>query len=237
MNKAYGMLTYFYAHLEDWPRAAYYAGKMERQNPIRLAECYWRMNCKPMTNRILKKLKYDPTRQCELVKLYADMGNLKKALALAEQRARQTPDIAYLMAGYACRQCKQYNLAIEYYEKAAAATKGGRDLKQNKERALECIKATKNLKSAKVSLIPDGSYRGSAKGYQGPVEAEVTVKNGKITDVKVLKHRENKELESLTVIPARIVAKQGIVMVDAVSSATISSEAVMNAVANALAGR
>jgi uncharacterized protein with FMN-binding domain len=89
------------------------------------------------------------------------------------------------------------------------------------------------LPPSSIENLADGDYKGSAKGYKGPVEVQVTVKDGKISAVKIVKHRENRARTSLKVIPARIVEKQS-TQVDAVSRATITSKAIMKATARAL---
>ena len=84
------------------------------------------------------------------------------------------------------------------------------------------------------SHFKDGVYKGSAKGYKGPVEVEVTVKDGKISDVKILKHTEDRPKSALSEIPKRIVAAQK-TDVDAITGATFSSRGVCKAVDAALA--
>ena len=84
-----------------------------------------------------------------------------------------------------------------------------------------------------VSKLKDGKYTGAANGAEGPVEVEVVVAGGRITSVKITKEDESFPDEALTVVPARIVEKQK-TMVDAVTDATWTSEAIMAAVRNAL---
>jgi uncharacterized protein with FMN-binding domain len=50
-----------------------------------------------------------------------------------------------------------------------------------------------------------------------------------------VQHREKQYYSSLTDTPAKIIAKQGVKGVDSTSSATITSEAIINATAKALA--
>ena len=64
---------------------------------------------------------------------------------------------------------------------------------------------------------------------------EVTVAGGLIESVKVTQHREKQYYSSLTYTPRKILAKQGVSGIDATSSATITSEAIINATAKALA--
>jgi len=82
--------------------------------------------------------------------------------------------------------------------------------------------------------VPNGIYTGSARGYVGPVTVKVAVKGGKIVAVRVVKHRENRALSSLGVIPRRIAQKQR-TQVDAVTRATVTSKAIMKAAGEALA--
>jgi len=82
--------------------------------------------------------------------------------------------------------------------------------------------------------VPKGIYTASARGYKGPVTVRVGVKKGRIVFVKVVKHREDRARNSLSVIPRRIVQKQS-TEVDAVTRATITSNAIMRAAREALA--
>ncbi len=87
--------------------------------------------------------------------------------------------------------------------------------------------------SSSFKDVPDGSYTGSARGYVADVKVRVTVAGGRMTGVKVLKHRENRPLSAISRVPARIVAAQRI-KVDAVTGATITSRAIMKATEKAL---
>jgi uncharacterized protein with FMN-binding domain len=82
-------------------------------------------------------------------------------------------------------------------------------------------------------VVPDGSYSGASRGYVDDVSIRVTVAGGKITDVKIAGHRENRALTSLTDVPPKIVQKQS-TQVDATSRATITSKAIMRAAETAL---
>lgn len=80
----------------------------------------------------------------------------------------------------------------------------------------------------------DGVYRGSAPGYGGPVDVEVTVKNGKITDLKVLSHNETPGYYENGAKVIERILKAGNLEVDTVSGATVTSHAIIAAAANAL---
>ena len=81
----------------------------------------------------------------------------------------------------------------------------------------------------------DGTYTGSATGWGGPIEVEVTIKNGKIHSIKVLSapNETPQYLSKAKGVTARITAKQT-TNVDAVSGATYSSNGIIKAVRNAL---
>lgn len=82
---------------------------------------------------------------------------------------------------------------------------------------------------------------GSAEGFNAevPVEVEVTLDGETITDVKVTNHEESVDdipavVDALEQVPAAIV-EAGSTEVDIVAGATYTSEAIIEAVNNALA--
>ncbi len=88
-----------------------------------------------------------------------------------------------------------------------------------------------NYTEAKTSNIKDGTYISSAKGKNGDVKVQVTFVNSEITEVKVLEHNETEGIADLPIerIPAKIVETQSVV-VDTVSGATYTSNAIIDAV-------
>jgi len=87
------------------------------------------------------------------------------------------------------------------------------------------------------SKLPDGAQvlYGSAEGRNGPVEVKVVADANGIYQIKVVEHSETKSIGTVAakVIPERIYEEQRLA-VDACSGATITSEAIKEAVANAL---
>lgn len=83
----------------------------------------------------------------------------------------------------------------------------------------------------------DGSYAAAGKGMGGDVNVTVTVEGGKIVSVEVGEHNETPGISDPAIekIPAAIVEAQS-ADVAAVSGATITSGAIKDAVAAALAG-
>lgn len=81
----------------------------------------------------------------------------------------------------------------------------------------------------------DGSYNGVGEGKYGPIKVEVNVEKGKIKDIKILEHKETPGLSDpiLEKIPAEIIKKQS-TDVQAISGASVTSKAVIQAVTDAL---
>ena len=235
IQRSIDALSRMYAHLlEDWPRAAFWARK-GRNDPIILANCYWKMGCREMVVELIGRISRDPTGTAVLVQIWSDMGDLDRALRLADGIVRDgRPDVGFLAAGDACRFAGKYQQAITFYERAAGTTQGSKGLKQNVERAQASLEAVRLFELLDLSKIPDGTYTGSSIAYVAPLEVAVTVKGGRIESVKVTRHKEKQFYSSITDTTGQIIAKQGVKGIDATSGATITSEAIINATAKAL---
>ena len=80
----------------------------------------------------------------------------------------------------------------------------------------------------------DGTYKGTATGFGGPVHVVVTIKNGKIKKITATGNSETASFwKKAKRVINRIIKKQS-PQVDAVSGATYSSLGIINAVVNAL---
>jgi uncharacterized protein with FMN-binding domain len=66
------------------------------------------------------------------------------------------------------------------------------------------------------------------------VEMKVTVADGEIREIEVVRHKEDRFFTAFTDVPARLIEHQGLNGVDTITGATITSEAVTNAVGKAL---
>ena len=88
---------------------------------------------------------------------------------------------------------------------------------------------------ASDNVFLDGTYTETVEGHNGPMTVEVVVEGNVITSVVVLEHEETDGLAdpALEDVPAAIIARNG-TDVDVVSSATVTSEAVIKAVEKAL---
>lgn len=217
---------------QDYARAAYWwrkAGK--RQDPVGVAECYWKLGNKQMAVQLLNGLRRIPVSS---IKLWADMGETNRAVKLVDLFARGNgADEAFVMAADACRLAGRYSQAEQFYERTLALPDDERN-KRNKDRARASLEAIRLFDTLDVSKVADGSHAASSLGYEGQVAVEVTVRAGRITDVKVTDHKEKQFYAALTDTPRQIIAKQSVKGVDATSRATITSEAIINASAKAL---
>ena len=86
-----------------------------------------------------------------------------------------------------------------------------------------------------AAQMADGTYTGVGQGKNGELTVEVVVKSGKLDAVKVVKHVETPGISdaAVTKFPAKSVAAQS-TGVDAVTGATLTSEGIRTAVADAI---
>lgn len=84
-------------------------------------------------------------------------------------------------------------------------------------------------------VYQDGTYTAEAEGRNGPVEVEVTIEDGVIAKVEILSHEETEEISDPAIeeVPAAIVEANS-ANVETVSGATLTSEAIIEAVKLAL---
>lgn len=80
--------------------------------------------------------------------------------------------------------------------------------------------------------VVDGVYEGSSETTLVKVNVRVTVRDGSIENIEILKHECGKGLPANIIVNDMI--SQNEIDVDAVSGATVSSEVIKDAVRNAL---
>lgn len=138
--------------------------------------------------------------------VYADMGETAKARAA-------------------------YRQAVERFRE----TRLPANLRHVVPRSIACVEGKLELLErsgiAKATLR-DGVYTGSAFGYSDRITATVTVRGGRIADVK-LEHREKADLGAKHLLPQRILEAQSL-DIDGITGATITSDAILSAVFRAL---
>lgn len=229
--------------LQDYARSAFWYRQSGLENElseapqasVSLADCYWQLGSKRMALEVLAKMRRKPY---SAIKLLGDLGETDAAVKLGEAFAKTgQASTSFLYAGDACRVAGRLEDAEKYYRRAIAgipkneADKPHR--RRDKARAEASIAAIR-FYTLDPKNVRDGKYSASSIGYEAPVHVEVTVDGGRIESVRITQHREKQYYSSLTDTPRKILAKQSVAGIDATSSATITSEAIINATAKAL---
>ena len=228
----------YFELFQDYPRAAFWLQRANVKTPepqsIFLAECYWRLGNKQMALQMMS----GRTLPTNAIKLLGAMGQTDRALRLSEAFAKlNRPHEAYLLAGDACRMVGRHDEAIGYYQKVldAPAARNEEYRARYRGRAQDSIDAIQLAEKANVAQVADGAYKATSVGYNGTLEVEVRVADHRIEEVKVTQHREKQFYAALTDTPNQIIKKQSVKEIDATSRATITSQAIVNAAARALA--
>ena len=181
----------------------------------------------------------EPWTLQQLASIYIHYGEHAKALAVLKMALANLPNNAWKInneAGVNDKMGDVYaamgkpELAAAHYRKAMSLYPqskqpyGRQDLPKlaAKSRAkLEMLE----LHTPTPGILKDGSYTGSTKGYVKDVQTTVTIRGGRIADVKG-SHQENIFGDSITEMPKRIIAA-GSLKVDCVTGATITSQAIL----------
>ena len=89
----------------------------------------------------------------------------------------------------------------------------------------------------KQSSLRDGTFIGKGNGRNGPLEVSITVKDGKIVDAEITKDVESPNISDFAKkeIIERFLKDGSTAMLDAVSGATITSNAILDALDEAVA--
>ena len=81
--------------------------------------------------------------------------------------------------------------------------------------------------------LADGVYEGVHRAGPNKAVVKVTVQEGKIVEIEIVKHRAWRGKRAESIIPRRIIERQS-TKVDAVTGATNSSRVIMNAAQKAI---
>ncbi len=229
---------------QDYARAAFWyqqagidkAPGDKPQDGLHLANCYWQLGSKPMALATLKAMSRKPYGA---IKLLGDMGDTDDAIDMAERFSRSgDASVSFLYAGDACRMAGRLKVAEDYYRRAITAIKPAEADKPHRQRdkaRAESSLAAIRFYTLDAARVKDGTYTASSIGYEADVKVEVVMKSGKIENVGVVEHREKQFYSSITDTPQRILARQTVKDVDSTTGATITSEAIINATATAMA--
>ena len=228
----------YFTLLRDYPRAAFWYEKsnasVTRITGIRRAECYWRIGNKKMALDAMR----GQMLNTGAIKLLGDMGEIAMAMQVARVYNQSSPNPhVFVLAGDALRQAGKLNEAIDYYQRIIDTNNfRNKDYETRlKSRAKDSITAIRLFDQADVSKVANGTYRDHSTGYAGQLTIEATVQGGKLVSVRVVNHKEKQFYSALTDTPRQLVAKQSVQGIDGTSGATVTSQAIVNATAKALA--
>ncbi len=226
--------------LNDWARAAYWYRKAQARSKkkqlwtiVALAECYRKLGSERMAITLLRKHRLHKTAYSSAIKLWSSLGQNALAIRLGKALASRRKDVGNLALGNAYRAAGQYDKAIEAYNRVLNVKESRRSKKSRKAAKLyiELIESTRDLD---LSQVPDGTYTGVSEGFKGQLTIEIVMAGGIISNVKVTKHKEDQPYRSIQDIPQQIVETQNLAHVDAITSATVTSNAIISATARAL---
>ena len=244
LGQAMTMLAGCYRNFErDYARAAFWyrgaagkADKVHAHSIVALAECYWRLGGASMASGHMTRHGLQSTPFGPAIKLWADMGQTQRALGLARaySKGSRAPD-GYLYTGNILRRLGRYDEAIAVYRKCVAAVGRQKRFQRTLRRAQGSLEAVPICQTLKIAEVPDGTYSGTTASFRGPLRVEVVVAGGRIDSVRVAQHKDDIFYTAPTDVPKRIVETQGLKDIDAITGATATSMAIVNATAKALA--
>ncbi len=239
----------FYHLLGDYARAAFWwqicAQMGGSVDPVKMARCYHELGSKAAAESLLASLEGNATRNNrDLIKLWARMGQVDKALALIESgigsqggdqgsRGGLAQGQRYFLSAGILRAAGRYDEAIALYEKVLALPDSetwgiGRRSNRNLEK-------TKYIKTLDLKRIPDGSYTAAVRAFRGPLTVKADIKMGRLESVDIIRNSENRRYLIMALPTTReIVTRQGFEGVHAITGATVTSDAIMHATAKAL---
>jgi len=228
--------TMYFTLLQDYPRAAHWFRKSGSKSAIakvHLAECYWRLGNREMA---LQTIRQSPVH-FHTIKLLGDMGEIDWALRLTGQLSEYAFHESHLNAGDALRGAGRLEEAIQHYQMVLDETQARNEQYRRRYhgRAQDSIDAIRLSDKADVNKVADGTYEATSIGYNGELKVAVSIRQAKITDVKVIEHKEKQFYAALTDTPRQILDTQGVQEIDGTSGATITSQAIVNATARAMA--
>ncbi len=125
---------------------------------------------------------------------------------------------------------KHYRESFRLYP--LSRQKYGRHLLKKKADGVKARLDMMEYKALDLKNLRDGTFEGSALGYKGDVKTIVTVRGGKIADIKV-EHKEDIDQGATKIIPKRIIDEQTLA-VDGITGATATANAIVTAAFKAL---
>jgi uncharacterized protein with FMN-binding domain len=235
----------YFEFFKDYARAAFWwreAGVdhdpkfSKTANAAHLAECYWRLGNREMAVTALEKtpLTY------ATIKLWSDLKETEKSLHLNREAMAQglEPTELLILAGDACRTAERYDEAVTYYERVAQIPAEGAEkdtVTRNQDRARATIEMIRLFDRLDIAKLKSGVYEDRSYGYAGNVYVEAGLADHRIQTLTITSLSDKQYFHAVDQTVQRILKQQSVKGIDAVSGATITSEAVIRASARALA--
>jgi uncharacterized protein with FMN-binding domain len=201
---------------------------------------------KVYAERLAPKPKGQTFEYCALASLYSKFSEHSKAIQTLNDALEQLPDPPWRIGNMAnihenlgdvYAEMGDLEKAKEHYREAirlypTSDQPYGRHLLQ---RHVDKIQSKLDLlvrKTLDLAKLKDGTYKGVGLGYAKDIEAAVTLKAGRITDIQ-LRHEEKIDQGATITVPKQIIERQSL-EVDAITGATITVQAIVEAVYGAL---
>ena len=234
----------FFEFYQDYARAAFWwesakVATNERfrstDSPARLAGCYAQLGNRDMAMVLLNDIPLTPA----VIKAWGGLRETDRALSLANEAMNQGFEASeiHLLSGDACRNVGRYEEATRFYQLALEVEiksphKTG--IERNHRRAKDTMEVIRLFDRLDLAKVKEGVYRDRSYGYSGFVNVEAKAKAGSIESVKVTSMSDRQYYHAVEETLQRIMSRQSVKGVDAVSGATVTSEAVIRATARAL---
>ncbi|MBT5706546.1 MAG: FMN-binding protein [Verrucomicrobia bacterium] len=235
----------YFEFFDDYPRAAFWwqnaqVTKNDRyrqtDSPARLAECYWRLGNRELAISTLKEtpLTYG------VIKLWGDLAETDHAVELAKRAIDDGLEASevYLLAGDALRAAERYDDAVGYYQKTLALEVSGpnRDqIDRNQKRAKGTVELIQLFDKLDFKEVAEGEYEDKSYGYAGNVYLKTVVANGRLNEIEITSLSDKQYYHAVDATIKKIIKQQSVKGIDAISGATVTSEAVIRATAKAMA--
>ncbi len=181
-----------------------------------------------------------------LASCYRHFGLYQDALELLDVAQQRLPDPPWRIAqeadicdyrGDLYAEMGKFEQATQQYRKAIALYPTsdqpyGRHLLHRRAAKVQSKLDLLTVKAIESGKLRDGTYAGKSLGYVGDVTVTVTIRQGKITEVRV-QHEEKIDQNATTIIPQRIIAQQSL-KVDGITGATVTYDAIIDGALQAL---
>ncbi len=181
-----------------------------------------------------------------LAACYRHFGLYQDALAVLDMALQRLPDPPWRIAqqadvcdyrGDLYAELGNFEQAKQQYQKAIALYPTsdqpyGRHLLHRRAAKVQTKLDLLTAKAIESGALRDGTYTAKSLGYVGDVTVTVTIRHGRITDVRV-QHEEKIDQNATTIIPQRIVAKQSL-KVDGITGATVTYDAIIDGALQAI---